>query len=119
MHSTSSCVSYRNHPDPSRRLTIAGTRIIPRSYIESRDPLVAQDIKRREERCRANGGIGAAVILIQCGELSQVIPAECDSPSRIPWDSREDWEDILERYVEAGRTDFKPITSTSRGVIYG
>lgn len=96
-------------------MTISSARLIPRSYIESRDPLVAQDIKRREERCRANGGIGAAVILIQCGELSQVMPAECDAPSRIPWDTREDWENILERYVEAGRTDFKPVTTTSRG----
>ncbi|KLO15262.1 hypothetical protein SCHPADRAFT_272433 [Schizopora paradoxa] len=112
-------LSYRNHPDASRRMTVSSTRLIPLSYIASRDPLVAQDIKRREERCRANGGIGAAVILIQCGELSQVMPAECDAPSRIPWDTREDWANILERYVEAGRTDFKPITTTSRGVIYG
>ena len=58
---------------------------------------------------------GTAVILVQCGGMSQVMPVECDSPSRISWDAREDWSEILERYVETGRTDFQPISTTSRG----
>ena len=94
---------------------IQSTRLIPRSHIEARDPLVAKDIERREQRCRAQGGIGTAVLLVQCGGLSQVMPVECDAPSRISWDTRDDWTDILERYVEAGRVDFRPVTTTSRG----
>lgn len=97
------------------RFVIQSARLIPRSHIESRDPLVAKDIERREARCRAAGGIGTAVMLIQCGGISQVMPVECDSPNRISWDSREDWADILERYVEAGRLDFMPLTTTAKG----
>lgn len=97
------------------RFVVKSTTLVPRSFVESGDPLVAQDIQRREERCRKSGGIGTAVILVQCGGMSQVMPVECDSPSRISWDSREDWAEILERYVEGGRTDFQPITTTSRG----
>lgn len=108
-------ISYRNHPNPAQRFAVAATRLIARSDIESRDPLVAQDIQRREERCRRAGGIGTAIILVQCGGMSQVMPVECDPPSKITWDMREDWADILARYVEAGRVDFQPITTTSRG----
>ncbi|EJD07162.1 uncharacterized protein FOMMEDRAFT_17627 [Fomitiporia mediterranea MF3/22] len=112
-------LQYRNHADPARRFVISSARLVQRSLVESYDPLVAQDIQRREERCRRSGGIGAAVILIQCGGMSQVMPVECDSPSRVPWDAREDWAEILAKYTEAGRVDFQPITTTSRGVIYG
>lgn len=79
------------------------------------DPLVGEDIRRREERCRKNGGIGTAVIIIQCGEISQVMPVEVDSPNKITWDMREDWSDVLRHFVDSGRTDFKPISTTSRG----
>ncbi len=79
------------------------------------DPLVGQDIMRREERCRKSGGIGCVVVIIQCGEISQVMPVEVDSPSRISWDMREDWPQVLQHYVESGRTDFKPISTTARG----
>ncbi|TDL20787.1 hypothetical protein BD410DRAFT_790458 [Rickenella mellea] len=112
-------LSARNSSDPNRRLAVASTHIVPRSYVESRDPLVAQDIQRREERCRRSGGIGTAVVMIQCGGVCQIMPVECDPPSKITWDTREDWADILTRYVESGRTDFKPITTTSKGVYYG
>ncbi|THH03134.1 hypothetical protein EW145_g6502 [Phellinidium pouzarii] len=112
-------LKYRNHTDSARRFVVATARIVQRSVVESYDPLVAQDIQRREERCRRAGGIGAAVILVQCGAMSQVMPVECDSPSRISWDTRDDWADILARYVEGGRVDFQPVTTTSKGVIYG
>ncbi len=79
------------------------------------DPLVGEDIRRREDRCRKSGGIGCAVILIQCGEISQVMPVEVDSPSRISWDSRDDWADVLQHFADAGRTDFQPISTTARG----
>lgn len=34
------------------------------------------DVQRREDRSRRTGGIGAAVILLQCGRISQVMPVE-------------------------------------------
>lgn len=97
------------------RFTVGRTSFVTRSYVESADPLVGDDIRRREERSRRAGGIGCAVVLIQCGAISQVMPIECDAPARLGWDMRPDWADILARYAEAGRVDFKPITTTSRG----
>lgn len=96
---------------------VASARLVSRSLVESYDPLVAEDIARRESRCRKSGGIGCAVVLVQCGPTSQVMPVECDSPARIAWDTRDDWTAILERYVEAGRVDFQPITTTARGYV--
>ncbi|KAL0955031.1 hypothetical protein HGRIS_003951 [Hohenbuehelia grisea] len=107
----------RNHADSHRRFSVAGTHVVPRSYI--RDPLVVADIQRREERCRQSGGIGTAVIIIQCGSVSQVMPVEVDPPSKISWDTRDDWASVLHHFVESGRTDFKPISTTSRGTYYG
>ncbi|OSC97698.1 hypothetical protein PYCCODRAFT_1439925 [Trametes coccinea BRFM310] len=113
-------LNYRHSSsDPLRRFSIKATHIVPRSYVTDHDPLVGQDILRREDRCRKNGGIGCAVVLIQCGEISQVMPVEVDSPSRITWDSRDDWPQTLQHFVESGRTDFKPISTTSRGIVYG
>ena len=97
------------------RFSVVGTHLVQRSYITSRDPLVAADIQRREERCRRNGGIGCAVVLIQCGAVSQVMPVEVDPPSKISWDLREDWSEVLRHFVSSGRTDFKPISTTARG----
>lgn len=95
--------------------SVKATHLVPRSYVTSNDPLVGEDIRRREERCRRTGGIGTAVIIIQCGEISQVMPVEVDSPSKISWDARDDWLDVLRHFVDGGRTDFKPISTTSRG----
>lgn len=89
--------------------------MVPRTYVTDNDPLVGEDIRRREERCRRGGGIGTAVVIIQCGEVSQVMPVEVDSPSKISWDARDDWLDVLRHFVDTGRTDFKPISTTSRG----
>jgi len=105
--------------DSNRQFLIKGTHIVNRTFVTSRDPLVAADIQRREERCRRAGGIGTAVVLIQCGAVSQVMPVEVDAPARIPWDERNDWQAVLAHYVDSGRTDFKPISTTSRGVYYG
>jgi len=95
------------------RFSISSTHIVPRTYI--RDPLVIADIQRREERCRQNGGIGTLVVIIQCGSTSQVVPVEVDPPAKIAWDSRDDWAQVLGHFVESGRTDFKPISTTPRG----
>ena len=95
------------------RFSISSTHIVPRTYI--RDPLVIADIQRREERCRQNGGIGTLVVIIQCGSTSQVVPVEVDPPAKIAWDSRDDWAQVLAHFVESGRTDFKPISTTPRG----
>jgi hypothetical protein len=89
--------------------------LIPRTYITSRDPLVAADIARREERSRATGGIGCLVTLIQCAGLSQVMPTEVAHPTQISWDSREDWEMVFRKFVAEARTDFLPISTTSHG----
>ncbi|KAF8233330.1 hypothetical protein L208DRAFT_1396008 [Tricholoma matsutake] len=108
---------HNNHAESHRRFSVAGTHIVPRTYI--RDPLVVGDIQRREERCRQNGGIGTLVIIIQCAGVSQVMPVEVDPPSKISWDTREDWPSVLQHFVESGRTDFKPISTTPRGIYYG
>lgn len=100
-------------------LGVKACHIVPRTYVTGRDPLVAADIARREERCRRAGGLGCAVVLVQCGALSQVMPVEVDSPSTITWDDRADWEEVLRHFVDSGRGDFKPISTTSRGVYYG
>lgn len=89
------------------------THVVPRSYV--RDPLVTADIQRREERCRQNGGIGTCIVILQCNGVSQVMPVEVDPPSKITWDTREDWAGVLEHFVESGRTDFKPISTTAKG----
>jgi len=112
-------LSYRPTSDPHRQFVIKGTHVVPRTYVTSRDPLVAADIARREERCRRSGGLGCAVVLVQCGGLSQVMPVEVDSPGTITWDERADWDDVLRHFVDAGRGDFKPISTTARGVYYG
>jgi len=99
------------------RFAIKGTHIVPRTYVTSRDPLVAADIQRREERCRRAGGIGTAVVLIQCGAVSQVMPVEVDPPAKISWDERKDWVEVFAHFVDSGRTDFKPISTTTRGLV--
>ncbi len=99
------------------RFLVKGTHIVPRTYVTSRDPLVAADIQRREERCRRAGGIGTAVVLIQCGAVSQVMPVEVDPPARISWDERNDWADVLAHFVDSGRADFKPVSTTARGLV--
>lgn len=109
----------RPSSDPNRQFAIKGTHIVPRTYVTSRDPLVAADIQRREERCRRAGGIGTAVVLIQCGAVSQVMPVEVDPPAKISWDERKDWLEVFAHFVDSGRTDFKPISTTTRGVYYG
>ena len=43
------------------------------------------------------------------------MPVEVDPPSNIAWDTREDWAQVLSHFVENGRTDFKPISTTHRG----
>ncbi|TFK31740.1 hypothetical protein BDQ12DRAFT_729303 [Crucibulum laeve] len=79
----------------------------------------SDDTHRRENRCRHNGGIGTLVVVIQCRSVSQVMPVEVDPPSKIIWDTWEDWATVLSHFVDSGRTDFKPISTTSRGVYYG
>jgi hypothetical protein len=103
-----------SHPSTCR-FVVKGTHIVPRTYVTSRDPLVAADIQRREERCRRAGGIGTAVVLIQCGAVSQVMPVEVDPPAKISWDERKDWAEVLAHFVDSGRADFKPISTTARG----
>ncbi|ESK85093.1 hypothetical protein Moror_3640 [Moniliophthora roreri MCA 2997] len=106
----------QSHHESHRRFSISGTHIVSRKYV--RDPLVLADIQRREDRCRQTGGVGTLVIIIQCGSVSQVMPIEVDPPSKISWDTREDWLQVLHHFVNSGRTDFQPISTTPRGLVY-
>lgn len=108
---------HGNGSESHRKFSIKGTHIVPRSYIM--DPLVTADIQRRDDRCRRLGGIGTAVVVVQCGAASQVMPIEIDPPAKIGWDTREDWAGVLNHFVQTGNTDFRPISTTSRGVHYG
>lgn len=110
-------VEPRGHVESHRRFTLVGTHVLPLSHI--RDPLVMQDLQWREQRARSSGGLGLLVILIQCGGVSQVLPVEVDDLRKVSWDEREDWEEVVERFVESGRVDFMPISTTARGVRYG
>ena len=58
-------------------------------------------------------------MILQCGGISQVVPVEVDPPSKITWDEREDWKEVLVSFVSSGRTDFKPISTTKFGWVLG
>ncbi|KIY44180.1 hypothetical protein FISHEDRAFT_78092 [Fistulina hepatica ATCC 64428] len=107
----------RHHPDPHCRFAIKSAEVVSRSYIA--DPLVNDDIRRREDRCRRAGGLGTCVVLIQCEGVSQVLPVEVDAPNKISWDIRDDWLSVLCHFVDAGRCDFAPISTTPSGIHYG
>ncbi|KAH6880868.1 hypothetical protein BKA70DRAFT_1391220 [Coprinopsis sp. MPI-PUGE-AT-0042] len=110
-------LSPRSHAESHRRFSVSAAHIVPRNYI--RDPNVLADIQRRDERCRQSGGIGVLIVILQCGGLAQVLPVEVDPPSKVSWDERTDWHAVLNHFVESGRTDFKPISTSSSGVYYG
>lgn len=110
-------LQFNPHGDSHHRFAVVATHVVSRSYIS--DPLVNQDINWRDERCRQNGGIGALVVIVQSGGISQVIPVEVDPPQKISWDTRPDWPQVVADFVASGRSDFKPISTTSRGVYYG
>jgi len=102
-------------PSSPLRFKLEGTHFVPRSYLSQyADPLIVEDVARREERCRRAGGLGTAVVLLQCGAMCEVMPVEIDSPQRLSdWEAREDWEEVLEWYVASGRGDFQPPLTTS------
>ncbi|KAF8996898.1 hypothetical protein BDQ17DRAFT_1512961 [Cyathus striatus] len=91
---------------PSKsKFKISQTHIVPLTYV--RDALVIKDIQRRDERCRANGGLGAMVVLLQCGSVSQVMPVEVDRPECVGWSVRDEWEGVVRGWVESGRGEFR------------
>ena len=112
---------------PFDSFEVIDTHRLPLSYLSS-DPVVCSDIQRREDRSRRTGGIGAAVVLLQCGRISQVMPVEVgvcfsfqrsalynalhnlqvDPPAKVPWASIPDWEDLLSRWIDGGRGEFVP-----------
>jgi len=100
------------------RFKVVGTHFVARSYLSQyADPLIVEDVNRREENCRRVGGLGTAVVLLQCGAMCEVMPVAIDKPSRLSdWEVREDWESILEWYIEAGSGDFVPPVATSVSV---
>lgn len=66
------------HVSPLARFEVASTHLVPLSILSS-DPVVCADIQRREDRSRRSGGIGTAVVLLQCNRISQVMPVEVES----------------------------------------
>jgi len=107
-------LSYRSTPDSARRFAVVSAELVPRSLLEKTDPLIVEDVMRRETRCRRAGGIGVAVVILQCGLVSQVMPVEVDPPAKIGWDVREDWEQVMRMYIDAGRVDFQAPISMRR-----
>lgn len=100
-------LAWRGGSDPGRRFEVSSTRLVPLSILAS-DPVVCADIQRREDRSRRNGGIGTAVVLLQCARISQVMPVEVDSPAKVPWSIIPDWEDLLCRWIDCGTGSFEP-----------
>ena len=45
------------------------------------------------------------------------MPVEVDPPAKISWDERNDWAEVFAHFVDSGRTDFKPISTTTRGLV--
>jgi len=107
-------LSYRNSPDSARRFGVASAELVPRSALDKTDPLIVEDVMRREQRCRRAGGIGVAVVILSCGLVSQVMPVEVDPPAKIGWDTRDDWEQVMRMYMDAGRGDFQAPISMRR-----
>ncbi|KAF8527993.1 hypothetical protein BU17DRAFT_38359 [Hysterangium stoloniferum] len=100
-------LTWRGGSDTSRRFEVVTTHLVPLSILAS-DPVVCADIQRREDRSRRSGGIGAAVVILQCGRISQVMPVEVDSPAKVPWATMSDWEDFLSRWIDCGSGPFEP-----------
>ncbi|KAI4522157.1 hypothetical protein EV121DRAFT_265411 [Schizophyllum commune] len=100
-------LSSRPHAESHRRLKMSSARLVSRDYVN--DPLVQADIQRRDERCRREGGIGAAVVILEAEGVSQVMPVEVDSPADIAWDTRDDWQGVLYHFIDIGRTDFAQV----------
>jgi hypothetical protein len=96
--------------------SIMGTYNVPLDQCIT-DPATKAEIHQREARARASGGLGALVVILQCGTVHQVMPIEIDSLNKITWDVTEDWQGILEQFVSEGRKDFKPRSTTSRGYV--
>ncbi|KAF9065556.1 hypothetical protein BDP27DRAFT_1384512 [Rhodocollybia butyracea] len=95
----------RSGAEGHRRFSVVSTRKVKRNFGDS---LVLADLQRRDDRCRHNGGIGCLIVLVRCDGISQVMPIEVDPPSKISWDTRDDWH-----------SDFQPITTTPLGTYYG
>lgn len=79
------------------------------------DPVLTEDIRRRDERSRQRGGVGTLLVILQSCGVCEVLPVEMAPPSEILWDTREDWQNVLCHFVDSGRTDFQPISTTSNG----
>ncbi|PPQ69417.1 hypothetical protein CVT26_002455 [Gymnopilus dilepis] len=100
-------LQYRPHVQAHCRFILSATYIVPQTFIC--DPLVNDEIRRRDERCRLNAGIGAMVVIIQCESTSEVMPFEVDAPQDIDWAICSDWAAVLAESISMGRTDFQPV----------
>ncbi|KAJ7253470.1 hypothetical protein C8J57DRAFT_1437301 [Mycena rebaudengoi] len=111
-------LSPTNHAESHRRFSIAATHVVPRT-VHLRSTRHRGHPAPRGSAAGTRVASAPPVIIIQCGGVSQVMPVEVDPPSKISWDARDDWAHVLHHFVESGRTDFQPISTTSRGVYYG
>lgn len=113
-------LDYQPHSKSVLQFSLVETQIIPlNTALHGSSPALLDELKRREQRSRKSGGLGALVVVVQCGipGTCQVVPVEI--PRNVPWDSRDDWEPTLRKFVSEGRTDFMPISTTPQGIIYG
>lgn len=111
-------LDHRPHPKSLLQFTVKQAQTTPLdTLLRDSEPTLLSELQQREARSRARGGLGALVVIVQCGGIIQVVPVEV--PCHLTWDSRDDWEPTLRKFVSEGRTDFKPISTTSHGVIYG
>lgn len=100
-------------PKNTLKFTFKRSFIMPRSYLaQHADPLIVADVQRRDERCLRSGGVGTALVLLQCGALAEVMPIEMDQERVFQaWDIRDDWEDILQYFITSDRQFAPPLVS--------
>ncbi|KAH7106937.1 hypothetical protein BKA62DRAFT_685568 [Auriculariales sp. MPI-PUGE-AT-0066] len=112
---TTKCLLIELNYEPKATLKFSFKKafILPREYLaQHADPIIVDDVVRRDERCRRAGGVGTALVLLQCGGMAEVMPIELDQPSTFnAWEDREDWESILEYFTTSDRPFGPPIKS--------
>jgi len=87
--------------------------IMPREYLaQHADPIIVNDVVRRDERCKRAGGVGTALVLVQAGGMAEVMPIELDQPVTFAaWEEREDWEQIFEYFTASEKPFCPPLVS--------
>jgi hypothetical protein len=100
-------------PKATLKFSFKKAFVMPREYLSQHaDPIIVDDVKRRDERCRRAGGVGTALCLLQCQAMAEVMPIELDQPATFAaWEIREDWESIFDFFVSSDRPFAPPLVS--------